>query len=455
MSEIRDPIHGFISPTDTELKIINCAALQRLRRIKQLAMAFLAYPGANHTRFDHSLGTYHIAARMADNLLPNKEDEDKRSLIKNAALLHDVGHGPFSHISEYILQNYASSNDTTDTEKIHEKITRDIIEKDKELIKLLSPDKRSEITGLLSGNRIDLTLMKDIVTGPLDADKMDYLLRDSYYCGVKYGVFDLERLLNTLTKYSDSQDEHIAVKYDGVNSLEQFALAKYYMTKQVYRHKTRSVSDAMIIRGIELGIEKDEIEWLRKLYSYECSDSYIDNYQTYSDEKVVNKILDSNQEGMAHQIFRRLYKRNLFKIIFSKNLRELKDKGVGERLRDWIINLCDKNSAEKRKQIEQEIARIDLLDCPSDFIILNSYMIKSVKEMSKDSEGNIIIVKSDESKRQFDEDSTVFKSIDDSIKDIIVEVYAPLEYKDIQDKEKKIKTLTKEILEMLLIWKDE
>ena len=94
MNEIRDPIYGFIKPSDKELKIINTYLLQRLRRIKQLAMAHLVYPGANHTRFDHSLGVYHITSLMSDELLPGKEHEERRNIIRYAALLHDVGHGP-------------------------------------------------------------------------------------------------------------------------------------------------------------------------------------------------------------------------------------------------------------------------------------------------------------------------------------------------------------------------
>ncbi len=107
MNEIRDPVHGFITPSDTELKIINSTLFQRLRRIKQLAMAYLVYPGANHTRFDHSLGVYHIASSMAKKLL-SKKDEQERRIVRLAALLHDVGHGPFSHVSEDILDKYSN-----------------------------------------------------------------------------------------------------------------------------------------------------------------------------------------------------------------------------------------------------------------------------------------------------------------------------------------------------------
>lgn len=142
MSEIRDPIYGFIIPSETELKIINTSLFQRLRRIRQLAMAYLVYPGANHTRFDHSLGVYHLACLMTEKLLPQREYDEKRRIIRLSALLHDIGHGPFSHISEDILDKYSGVTNDSSKEKTHEKITAKIIQTDKELEQLLSPNER-------------------------------------------------------------------------------------------------------------------------------------------------------------------------------------------------------------------------------------------------------------------------------------------------------------------------
>ncbi len=186
MGEIRDPIYGFIELSEGELKIINTSLFQRLRKIKQLAMAYLVYPCANHTRFDHSLGVYHIASLMAERVLQGKENEERRRIVRLSALLHDVGHGPFSHVSEELLEKYASIP-TNEREKIHEKITAKLIENNTELKNLLSVDDRKSIVGLLSGTKVDVSLMRGIVSGPLDADKMDYLLRDSYFCGVNMG----------------------------------------------------------------------------------------------------------------------------------------------------------------------------------------------------------------------------------------------------------------------------
>jgi HD superfamily phosphohydrolase len=175
--EIRDPIHGFINPTDTEIKIIDTPIVQRLRRIKQLAMAYLVYPGANHTRFDHSLGVMYVAKELSKKLLPSQEDEDKRRIIGYAALLHDIGHGPFSHTSEYILDRYYD-NKSNPTEKIHEKITAKLVDINSSLIKLISEAERKQIIQIIEGKSPGISIIKEIVSGPLDADKLDYLLRD-------------------------------------------------------------------------------------------------------------------------------------------------------------------------------------------------------------------------------------------------------------------------------------
>lgn len=447
MSEIRDPIYGFITPSDTEFKIINTSLFQRLRRIRQLAMAYLVYPGANHTRFDHSLGVYHIACLMAEKLLPQKENDEKKRIIRLSALLHDIGHGPFSHISEDILDKY--SDDTNDSlkEKTHEKITAKIIQTDRELKQFLSPNEIENIIGLLSGKKVDISLMKEIVSGPLDADKMDYLLRDSYFCGVKYGVFDIHRMLNTLTTYDDNFDTHIAINYDGVNSLEQFVLAKYYMLTQVYCHKIRSIADAMIIRGIELGIEKDGIEFLNKLYRYNENEDYLKQYLGYWDDKVLNELVCSNKKGYSTEIFEMLYHRKLFKRIFSEKLKNIEIKS--EKLKEKVINITTKENEILSKQIEEQISQINLLSCKKEHVIVNCFTIKSVRETSRDSEGGIIIIDRIGNKKNFEEESTVFSSIDESMKDISFEVYAPLQYTDQKDKKTKIKLIGQEISNIL------
>lgn len=195
--EVRDPIHGFIYREPEERDIIDTRVFQRLRRLRQLALASLVYPGATHSRFEHCLGAFHLSGKIAVALgVP----EPERRLMRLAALLHDIGHGPFSHVAEPILRKHTST-ESLSTEvkesKIHEVIGWQIIRKTPELAGLISDRHREQIVGLLNGTW-GHSYLQEIVSGPVDADKQDYLLRDSLFSGVKYGVYDQERLSNTL-----------------------------------------------------------------------------------------------------------------------------------------------------------------------------------------------------------------------------------------------------------------
>lgn len=313
--EVRDPIHGFIHRAEHEQQIIDTALFQRLRRIKQLAMAALVYPGALHTRFEHSLGALHVAGRMAVGL---QLSDSERRLVRLAALLHDVGHGPFSHVSEPLLERFAQRDKLkwVPEQQVHEALTAQIIRIAPALQGPLGDIEREHIAGLLLGTYGD-SILKEIISGPLDADKQDYLLRDSYFCGVKYGVYDIERFVHALAVREDKADRFLAVSGENVHVLEQFILAKYYMTTQVYRHRIRLITDAMIQRGITLGIERDGIPWLRDLYAYDGSEKYIENYLQWHDERVTTKILDDEKDGFAKDIFRRLADRKLLRRIVS------------------------------------------------------------------------------------------------------------------------------------------
>ncbi len=443
MSEIRDPIYGFIVPTETEFKIIDTPIFQRLRKVKQLAMAHLVYPGANHTRFEHSLGVFHIASLMSDKLLGGNEDQ--RRVVRFAALLHDVGHGPFSHISEEILERFYTG-EGAEREKIHEKITEKLIENNPELTRLIADADRERIVGLLSGDRVDLTLMKEIVSGPLDADKMDYLLRDSYFCGVQYGKYDLHRLLNTLSVFEDSGDQHLCIEYDGLNSLEQFALAKYYMTKQVYRHRIRLISDSMIVRALELGIESDQIRFLQDLYRYQDTAAYLENYLYHNDETVTVKLLHEHAGSRAGQLFAKLCKRQLFKQVFSIKLGSPE---LGPGPTDKLLDISKTDHIPMRMNMERAIAQLEQINCSPEHVIVKSYKIKSVKEMARDSEGDIAVRKPEGRIGHFEEESTVFKSIDETMNEIFLEVYAPLEFTGQLDKREKEGKIKVAIMEML------
>lgn len=214
----RDPLYGFIGLSEKEVRLVDTSVFRRLHRIKQLSHTHLVYPSALHTRFEHSLGTMHIAGRMCDELGLEKET------VRQAALLHDIGHGPFSHLFEYVLEKINPG--ITD---IHEKITKMIINDDEEMNGILGSDKEKIVDILHPKSKMDFkstTLHSDIVSGSLDADKMDYLRRDSYFLGVYYGMFDLERVIYTL-RSTPGKYPSLGIDSRGKDAVESYRLARH------------------------------------------------------------------------------------------------------------------------------------------------------------------------------------------------------------------------------------
>ncbi len=149
-------------------------------------------------------------------------------------------------------------------EKTHEQVTARIIEIDAELADHIGHNTCLKVIEMLKGGSVE-SVERGVVSGPLDADKQDYLLRDSYFCGVKYGIFDLARLIDSLCIYDTGTERILAASRGGVPAIEQFVMAKYHMTAQVYRHKLRLITDSMIVRALQLGIKRDNLSWLRDL----------------------------------------------------------------------------------------------------------------------------------------------------------------------------------------------
>ena len=361
--EIRDPIHGFIALSQKEVNLINTRAFQRLRRIRQLAMAFLVYPGTLHTRFDHSIGVMHIAGRICDRL---KTTPEEREQVRLAALLHDIGHGPFSHVSEHLLDKHVPKPEEGGPvlEKIHEKITVDIVENDLEICEILCDEEREFVTEMIEG-KTTRDFQRDIISSDLDADKMDYLLRDSYFAGVKYGTYDLEKIIESCRIDRRGNESYLAISSEGIHALEQLLLAKQHMIHQVYHHRVRSISDAMIIRGIELAI-REKNQDLEQLYRYDGTPQFIENYMEYHDERLID-ILKRCPQEKARNIFERLYDRRLFKMIGELSLKDVDD--AIDRLQ-----LLQMNDEQKRNQ-EERIAKHLKID-PDD-VIVNKLLIRN------------------------------------------------------------------------------
>ena len=234
---LRDPVHGFIRADPLEAALINSRPLQRLRFIRQLGFAYLVFPGAEHSRFSHVLGAMELAGRVYDavaqksaGILEPSARAPGRRLLRAAALLHDVGHAPFSHSAEDLFEDGID----------HEEMTRRIVRG----AEIGAPFERfgdglepEQVVHLLGGGTTSTErLLAKIVSGELDADKMDYLLRDSLFCGVRYGSYDLDRMLDTILPIEDPESGEwgLGVDEGGVHALEALVLARYYMFTQVY-----------------------------------------------------------------------------------------------------------------------------------------------------------------------------------------------------------------------------
>jgi HD superfamily phosphohydrolase len=345
---VRDPIHGYVNLTEREVEIIDLPIFQRLRGIKQLANTHLIYPGAVHTRFEHSLGTLEMAHKISQRIKSLRNESEKLRSIRYAALLHDVGHGPFSHVYEDIVSRVAKNSFK------HESVTLDILETEENLANILGTD-LDLVLDLLKGDK-NRFVEHCIISGPLDADKLDYLQRDSYHAGVAYGVFDSLRVLHTLKEikgqFLETEESYLGADMKGREAVIGMLLAYYYMHETVYSHKTRRIADAMLTRSAELAV-KDDNAFDSSIFQYSKNDvDFIKKFKELDDRSFLEKILAS-KDSRAKQIGQWLRERVLFKAIFGKDLSDLP-----YRVR---INLKQMRPAETEK-IEKEIGaqlRID------------------------------------------------------------------------------------------------
>jgi hypothetical protein len=315
---IRDSVYGDIRLNEIEVEVMDNPQFQRLRRIKQLGLISLIYPGANHTRFEHSIGTMHIASKLADKLDLNQEDKE---LVRISALLHDIGHGPFSHVSEGVL---SFPHEELTKYVIKNTAIRDIVEKKFDIDKIIE---------IINGEG----KFGPIVSGELDADRMDYLLRDSHYTGVAYGIIDYERIISNL-----NLNKHLSLDIKGVQAAEGALVSRYFMYPSVYQHHTTRIVNSMFRRGLKKLIDSGIINE-NDIYKYDDAD-------------IIG--IFRNSEGYPKEIMERLDNRNIFKRVKTIRLDNFK---TPEKLY--------KIENKELRKAEEEIA-MDY-DIDKDYVILN------------------------------------------------------------------------------------
>ncbi|MFW9888594.1 MAG: HD domain-containing protein [Candidatus Thorarchaeota archaeon] len=267
---IYDSVHGYIRLTEKETKIVNSIPFQRLHYIKQLGPTYLVYPNAQHTRFAHSLGVLSIMSRFAGKLQAKGAiNSEELRILRLAALLHDIGHYPFSHSIEYTKPR------TSPHFIKHEAMAEHVIENTK-VSRLLAEDEKDEIIKIITG-RTDNPFFRYLMTSDADVDRTDYLLRDAHHTGVAYGAIDLNRVLECV----DVDESGIVFLEKGTQSIENLLLARSLMYQSVYFHKATVAFESLLTRIHRIMVEQGKVydasrvQGLKAMQWYHYNDYYL------------------------------------------------------------------------------------------------------------------------------------------------------------------------------------
>ncbi|HUT00115.1 MAG TPA: HD domain-containing protein [Candidatus Thermoplasmatota archaeon] len=340
---VRDPIHGDIKITGCLVDLLETPEVQRLHNIKQLGFAHLVFPGAHHTRFEHSLGCSMIASQIAD-ILALKEREKK--LLTCAAQLHDIGHGPFSHTLESILIQRFGVDHVDLTEKLILGEYDVLDEKEKQFISAPSVheilDKhhvnKKEIVDIIRGKLSKKSYLSQLLNSTIDVDQLDYLMRDAYYTGVAYGMIDLQRLLRTMMIYKGN----LTMMRKGVSVVENILMARALMYSSVYFHKTVRIPELMLSKALEEIPDAEPFEFFR---------------MTDAEIMVSLKTMGRFQQ----EIITRLKYRDLFKQAYAVSLLDLHKEEMK------VVKLLGDVSNRRQKEHELE----DVFGIPKGHIIID------------------------------------------------------------------------------------
>lgn len=334
--EIKDPVHGYVYITEEEKTLIDSYPVQRLHRLRQLAGAEYVYPGANHTRFEHSVGVMHLASRVAEN--PNISQcigEDETEMVKMAGLLHDVGHGPFSHVFEQLLER--------ELNKTHEDITLWLVKNSELKDKLEKMGCRPEDVGKLAVGRLHRpgkAFLDQIISSAVDVDKQDFIVRDTYHTGAEYGFIDVSRLIHTL----DVLKGDLAVDLGALSALESLMIARIESFRSIYFHRVGRAAQIMLALAMEKA--NDDLG----LTSFKTPEEYL-----AMDDYTVWTMLKNCKKSSA--IIRNLERRRMLKCAYERTFYE----------KDTVVSNLFSREAN-RTQLQADIAREAKLEASAVFI---------------------------------------------------------------------------------------
>jgi HD superfamily phosphohydrolase len=340
---VRDPIHGDITLTGCLIELLGTPEVQRLYNIKQLGFAHLVFPGAHHTRFEHSLGSCMIASQIADILKFPKTD---KRLITCAALLHDIGHGPFSHTLETLLVERFGVDHVDLTEQLI--LGKNTILNEREQHYIHAPPvheiltrhgvNAKDIVQIIRGRPTKKSYLGQILNSSIDVDQLDYLMRDGYYTGVAYGMIDLQRLLQTIMIYKSN----LTVMRKGVSVIENILMARALMYSSVYFHKTVRIAELMLLKALEEIPDAEPFEFFRMI-----------------DAELMTSLQTMGR--FQQEIITRLKYRDLFKQAYAVSLQELDKQGI-KTVKQLEVGV-------KRREKERDIE--DALRIPAGHVIID------------------------------------------------------------------------------------
>ncbi len=374
-SEIMDAIHGYIPFTNTEKAIIDTEPFQRLHRLKQLGMGFYVYPSATHTRFGHSIGAMHLAGQVGERLVNlGFINDDLHQVLRMAALLHDLGHGPFSHSSENVLEQV--------TGRTHEDITIKLVSESivGDLIGSMGYDKKGISEFAVGRKSFDPNqkYLAKLIAGQVDVDKMDFLNRDSYFTGVPYGKVDHRRLIEGFLIKQDN----LVININALYALEQFMIARYEMFKAVYYHRTVRAAEIMFDRVLKssatlIGIHPDM-----------SADEYLKLDDGYVWTRLSQEAKAGNLDRTADRLFRMLKSRELLKSCFEVVRHEVDPQSRILSNEKILYALVD-TIAEK--------AKVD-----SDTVFIDTPTLPTIPLSSVAKDGSGLLVYDERSKNEYD-----------------------------------------------------